>query len=71
MKHVFVLLILTSTLLAVTAQPNKKLVSANITTGDADSLFYAKTKYRLVGPFRGGRSAAVAGSFKNKNTFYF
>lgn len=28
-------------------------------------------KYRLVGPFRGGRSAAVAGSYVNKNTFYF
>ncbi len=24
-----------------------------------------------MGPFRGGRSAAVAGSYKNKNTFYF
>ncbi len=28
-------------------------------------------KYRLVGPFRGGRSAAAAGSFTNKNVFYF
>ncbi len=28
-------------------------------------------KYRLVGPFRGGRSAAVAGSYVNKNVFYF
>ena len=28
-------------------------------------------KYRLVGPFRGGRSAAVAGSYKARNTFYF
>jgi photosystem II stability/assembly factor-like uncharacterized protein len=27
--------------------------------------------YRLVGPFRGGRSAAVAGSYTQKNTFYF
>jgi photosystem II stability/assembly factor-like uncharacterized protein len=25
----------------------------------------------LIGPFRGGRSAAVAGSYKNKNNFYF
>jgi photosystem II stability/assembly factor-like uncharacterized protein len=36
-----------------------------------DSLFFSKTKYRLIGPFRGGRSAAVTGSYKNKNTFYF
>ncbi|MCE3283263.1 MAG: glycosyl hydrolase [Chitinophagaceae bacterium] len=38
---------------------------------DPDSVFYSKMKYRLVGPWRGGRSAAVAGSFRNKNTFYF
>ena len=25
----------------------------------------------MIGSFRGGRSAAVAGSYKNKNTFYF
>jgi photosystem II stability/assembly factor-like uncharacterized protein len=31
----------------------------------------SSVKYRLIGPFRGGRSAAVTGSFKNKNTFYF
>ncbi|GAC1438022.1 MAG: hypothetical protein NVSMB63_00890 [Sediminibacterium sp.] len=38
---------------------------------DTDSAFYAKIKYRLVGPFRGGRSGAVTGSYKNKTTFYF
>lgn len=38
---------------------------------NADSLLLSKVKYRLVGPFRGGRSAAVAGSYKSKNTFYF
>lgn len=37
---------------------------------EADVLF-SKLKYRLVGPFRGGRSAAVTGSRINKNTFYF
>src|SRR6476619_3393893 len=36
-----------------------------------DSAFFSKTKYRLVGPFRGGRSGAVTGSYKSKNTFYF
>ncbi len=25
----------------------------------------------MIGPFRGGRSAAVTGSYKNRNTFYF
>ncbi|HEX8332052.1 MAG TPA: hypothetical protein VF622_05485, partial [Segetibacter sp.] len=37
----------------------------------SDSAFYANVKYRLVGPWRGGRSAAVAGSYKSRNTFYF
>ena len=36
-----------------------------------DDVFFSKMKYRLVGPFRGGRSGAVAGSYENKNTFYF
>ncbi|MBD0297049.1 MAG: glycosyl hydrolase, partial [Flavisolibacter sp.] len=36
-----------------------------------DSVFFKNIKYRLVGPFRGGRSAAVSGSYRNKNTFYF
>jgi photosystem II stability/assembly factor-like uncharacterized protein len=48
--------------LAANAQPKK-------TTAD-DSAFFSKTKYRLIGPWRGGRSAAVAGSYKSKNTFY-
>jgi len=35
-----------------------------------DSLRMASVKFRLVGPFRGGRSCAVCGDFKQKNTFY-
>ena len=43
-----------------------------VTAGsNSDSVFFSKVKYRLVGPFRGGRSGAVTGSYKNKNTFYF
>jgi photosystem II stability/assembly factor-like uncharacterized protein len=38
---------------------------------NADSILFSKTKYRLVGPFRGGRSAAVCGDYRQKNTFYF
>jgi photosystem II stability/assembly factor-like uncharacterized protein len=36
-----------------------------------DSVLFSKLKYRLAGPFRGGRVAAVAGSTRSKNTFYF
>ena len=38
---------------------------------DKTDVLFKNLKYRLIGPFRGGRSAAVTGSFKNKNTFYF
>ncbi len=34
-------------------------------------MLFKKLKYRLIGPFRGGRSGAVAGSLKNRTTFYF
>lgn len=36
-----------------------------------EDLLLKGPKYRMIGPFRGGRSAAVAGSYKNRNTFYF
>ncbi|MGH2564703.1 MAG: WD40/YVTN/BNR-like repeat-containing protein, partial [Ginsengibacter sp.] len=36
-----------------------------------DSILLSTTKYRLVGPFRGGRSGTVSGDYKDKNTFYF
>ncbi|MEY3432444.1 MAG: hypothetical protein RL131_380, partial [Bacteroidota bacterium] len=36
-----------------------------------DPTLLTNVKYRLIGPFRGGRSGAVAGSYKTKNTFYF
>ncbi len=38
---------------------------------NSDSVLVSKVRYRQVGPFRGGRSGAVAGSYKSKNTFYF
>ncbi len=55
--------------ISATAQKNK-----NVTTLSgsiyADSALLSTTKFRLIGPFRGGRSAAVAGCPKSKNTFY-
>jgi photosystem II stability/assembly factor-like uncharacterized protein len=55
------------------ALSQKKIKKANTETfqSNQDSLLLKTTKYRLVGPFRGGRCAAVTGSYKNKNTFYF
>lgn len=42
-----------------------------VTAPETEDVLLSKTKYRLVGPWRGGRSGAVTGSYKNKNTFYF
>ena len=38
---------------------------------NGDSALFSKVKFRQMGPFRGGRSAAVAGSYKIKMNFYF
>jgi photosystem II stability/assembly factor-like uncharacterized protein len=35
-----------------------------------EELYVTNSKYRLVGPFRGGRSTAVCGSIFNKQLFY-
>ena len=40
-------------------------------TENQNEVLFANLQYRLIGPFRGGRSGAVAGSFHKKNTFYF
>ncbi|MBS1915724.1 MAG: glycosyl hydrolase [Bacteroidetes bacterium] len=57
--------------LSVSSQKKIKKPAAEATQADTDSVLLSTTKYRLVGPFRGGRAAAVTGSYKNKNTFYF
>lgn len=63
MRKLLLLLTLGSTLFA---QAQKKAPAPA-----ASEPLYSSLKYRLVGPFRGGRSAAVAGSYTDKNTFYF
>ncbi len=49
------------------AQRNKK----NATTTTYDKSLYDALEYRLIGPFRGGRSAAVTGVEGDPNLFYF
>lgn len=48
----------------------KQRTTASPATVD-DDILLSKVQYRLIGPFRGGRSGAVAGSYRNRNTFYF
>jgi len=61
----YLLLFFSFMTLASVAQKKPVAMTAN------DEVLLSKMKYRLIGPFRGGRSAAVAGSYKNRNTFYF
>ncbi len=55
-------------LTALFSSAQKKQVTAAV---NEDSLLFSKVKFRSVGPYRGGRSGAVTGDLKNKNTFYF
>ncbi len=55
--------------ISVSCLAQKKSIATALT--NVSDPFLSKMKFRLVGPFRGGRSAAVAGSYKSKNTFYF
>src|SRR6476619_7530120 len=66
MRNLFVLLALLFCI-STSAQKTGKTISSDNT----DSVLLSKVKYRLVGPWRGGRSGAVTGSYNNKNTFYF
>ena len=68
MRKIILFCLLAGSALFTFSQP--KGPSTNVPSKE-DSIFLSKVKYRLVGPWRGGRSAAVAGSYKNKNTFYF
>ena len=62
------LLFIVSAFISLSSSAQKK---AGPASAAGDEALYSKLKYRLVGPFRGGRSAAVAGSYEDRNTFYF
>ncbi|NOT50733.1 MAG: glycosyl hydrolase [Chitinophagaceae bacterium] len=69
MKNFLLLLIIFSIALALPAQ--RMTHTPVIESANNEELLLKGPKYRMIGPFRGGRSAAVAGSYKNRNTFYF
>ena len=71
MRKLFLVLVLAFVSIVSTGQRSKKQADPVPPPVNNDGQFYGNLKYRLIGPFRGGRSAAVAGSYKNKNTFYF
>ena len=49
----------------------KKTPPVEVPALNQDSALWSKVKYRLLGPWRGGRSAAATGSYRQRNTFYF
>ncbi len=56
----------------VEAQKKKAVETKAVKSSSVfDETLLKNVNYRLLGPFRGGRSAAVSGSYKQKNTFYF
>lgn len=65
-KKIFVFSIALFFSLFSAAQKKEKPAAENY-----DSILLSTTKYRLIGPFRGGRSCTVSGDYKDKNTFYF
>lgn len=70
MKKFLLLLFVMAIISELASQKVKTGASATSSTGN-ENVLLGNLKYRLIGPFRGGRSAAVAGSVHNKNTFYF
>lgn len=69
-RILFVFLSLCSFIL-VQAQKKKVTEPKAAATEVYDASLLKNVNYRLIGPFRGGRSGAVTGSYKSKNTFYF
>ncbi|HSK12443.1 MAG TPA: hypothetical protein VK907_04460 [Phnomibacter sp.] len=68
------LLYLCTFLLAFSIQPSfsqKGRTTAAVQEPAIENAVFKNLQYRLVGPFRGGRSAAVSGSHTSKNVFYF
>lgn len=64
------LLLLALCLLMPSAEAQRRNKSAQ-TTPEYPQELYSSLEYRLVGPFRGGRSAAVTGVPGEPNLFYF
>ncbi len=71
MRKYFLLLVIAGLTANLFAQKTKTVTAPVTTSATKEDELLKSQKYRLVGPFRGGRSAAVAGSYKNRNTFYF
>jgi len=70
MKQLLSVFVLLAFAVSAVAQP-KKIKSTPVNAPLLDATLLSGVKYRMIGPFRGGRSAAAAGSLQSRNTFYF
>ncbi|MBN2638158.1 MAG: hypothetical protein JXR65_03605 [Bacteroidales bacterium] len=70
MNPVFGVLILTF-VFSTAAFAGKKEKKETAPKAAVYEMFFNKMHYRMIGPFRGGRSVAVAGNVKQLHTFYF
>jgi photosystem II stability/assembly factor-like uncharacterized protein len=71
MKRILFLLVSIISALSMSAQKKKTADTKPVVPSVYDVSLLKNVNYRLLGPFRGGRSGSVTGSIKNKNTFYF
>ncbi len=74
MRKITLMLAFSATTLFAIAQKKDKTKTAPVAIVKEDNsgaTLLSNVKYRSIGPFRGGRSAAATGSYKNKTTFYF
>jgi len=69
-KTGFLLLVILFFCAESNAQKKKKNKN-QVTTNQYEESLYEGLEYRLIGPFRGGRSAAVTGVPGEPNLFYF
>ncbi len=70
-KYIFLVFIITALLSSTIINAQKKNKNKYIPTVSYDTIYYNSIKWRNVGPFRGGRSAAVTGVPGKTNLFYF
>ena len=72
MTRIFLVILSLCSIVTIQAQKKKATeTKPTATVASIDVSLLKNVNYRLLGPFRGGRSAAVSGSYKQKNTFYF
>ena len=70
MKKYFLLFALSAFILQPAIAQKKKSKKGSATTVNVDTALYNGLKWRNIGPFRGGRSAAVTGVAGKPNLFY-